>query len=349
MIIEKPRILIVKYSSLGDVINAVPAIKFLRRSRPGLELYWVLKKEYSPLFADCRFIDEIVEFHGTDFKSVRALAKKIRSLKIDVVVDLQGILKSAVIGYLSGAGIRVCFPYTREASSLFYTKKVGVKRGECHSVEENLSVIEEFFGKKALGPHDFHIELSTDTRERSRALIESNGPGTGASGPVVVINPVTRWASKMWSAESFAALATLLVRKLGARVFFTGLPGDFKYIEGIRAKTSVATVNLAGKTDIRTLAGVIEESDLVVSCDSGPMHMAVAFGRPVVALFGPTNPDYTGPFGKTAEVITVNAECAPCRKRTCDDMRCMDGITPEMVMEGVRKLRVGENIRELVN
>jgi len=127
--LEGKNILIVKYSSLGDVINGVPAVRFLRKNCPDAKIRWVIKKEYSPLFRDCGFIDEIVEYQGNSPFEIWDFLKRLRSIKTDIAIDLQGLLKSSVIAYLSGADERVCYPGSREMSSIFYTKKLGATRG----------------------------------------------------------------------------------------------------------------------------------------------------------------------------------------------------------------------------
>lgn len=327
---EGQNILLIKYSSLGDIINALPAIKFLRQQCPEARIYWLLKKEYAGLFSDDPLQDSLVVYSGNNYKSVAGLINKLCTLNIDVAIDLQGLLKSALFGYMSGARERYCFQHTREGSDIFYTKKLGYNRKDVHAVIENLSVIEELTGKKASGKHDFEIALKAGTMDKARELIKGSPRN---KKPAIIISPTSRWQSKMWGQDSFARLADMLIDALGADIFFTGTQKDSGYIEDIRQKMKNTSVNLAGRTDLKTLAGVIKCADLVISCDSGAMHLAGAMGTPVAAIFGPTNPKQTGPFAGKSVVISSGAACAPCRKRKCSSMVCMTNLAPETVYE----------------
>ena len=170
--LEGKNILIVKYSSLGDVINGVPAVRFLRKNCPNAKIRWVIKKEYSPLFRDCGFIDEIVEYQGNSPFEIWDFLKRLRSIKTDIAIDLQGLLKSSVIAYLSGAVERVCYPGSREMSGIFYTKKLGKARRTSHAVVENVSVVEGLLNKKASGDYDLAIDLSDETIREAMGLIK---------------------------------------------------------------------------------------------------------------------------------------------------------------------------------
>ncbi|MBI5598482.1 MAG: glycosyltransferase family 9 protein [Deltaproteobacteria bacterium] len=322
-----PNILIVKYSSLGDVVNAVPAVNLLRRERPKALVYWLLRKEYAGLISANPCVDGVIVYERGGFRDV---VKKIRALKIDVAIDLQGLFKSGLIGYLSGAKTRVSFPHTREGSSVFYTQRLGLKREGVHAVMENLSVIEEFTGKRCGSGHVSGISLNGAATEKAALLI-------GGGVPFVAVSPTSRWRTKMWGQGAFTSLADMLIENSGVRVFFTGADSDRGYIEGILKGMKHQAINLAGRTDLKTLAGVFRAARLVVSCDSGSMHLASAVGAPVVAVFGPTDPRYTGPFGKNSLVVTAPVDCSPCRKRNCGDMKCMARVTPEMVFDGARR------------
>ena len=330
--LEGKNILIVKYSSLGDVINGVPAVRFLRKNCPKAKIRWVVRKEYCPLFSDCGFVDEIVEYGGDSPSAILDFLKRLRSVKTDIAIDLQGLLKSSVMAYLSGARERVCYPGSREMSAVFYTKKLGAKRGTSHAVVENVSVIEGLLDKKISGGYDLSIDLSFEAIREAKGFIKGF---TKEARLLVVVSPTSRWRSKMWSAERFAALSDNL-HDAGADIIFTGAGGDFAYVEGIRAAMKNASLNLAGKTNIRTLAGIIKIAGLVVSCDSGTMHLSSAMDTTVVAIFGPTDPSYTGPFNKKSIVISAGAECSPCRERDCDAAECMGRITVEDAFGKIR-------------
>ncbi len=327
--------LIVKFSSFGDIVNSLPAIEHLKRCHPDSRTNWLVKRSYVGLLEDCHFVDNIIPYDNNGLRGIVEIVKKIRALRVDTVIDLQGILRSALMGYLSGAPLRVCFPHTREGSRLFYTHIMGRQRNKTHAVLENLSVVEALTGRRLNGRPLFSIPVERKDVERADALL--NGvPREGK--PLVVVSPTSRWKTKMWDKRRFATLCDMIIGEYGATVVFTGVREDTPYIEDIQKMMKDTSLNLSGKTDIATLKGLVKQADLVISCDSGTMHLASALDSPVVAIFGPTDPDYTGPFTEKRFVVRRAVECSPCRRRRCGDMRCMNAIEPADVMEGVRRL-----------
>jgi lipopolysaccharide heptosyltransferase II len=324
MITENSTILIIKYSSLGDIINAIPAVRFLRSEAPGTKIYWLVKKPYASLISGNNFIDGVIVF-DISFETI----KEIRKLKPDIAIDLQGLLKSGFTSYLSGAPERICYPHTREGSSIFYTKIIGMKRHRIHAVMENLSVIETFLNKKC-NTIDFSPEISEEALQKAKKLI-----GINNARPVILISPTSRWKTKMWEWKRFAELADKLNERLNASIIFIGAPNEAAYIETIKNSMKNNAVNLAGKTDVTTLAAVIKQADMLISCDSGSMHIASAVGTSVAAIFGPTDPVHTGPFSDKSIVLKADIPCAPCRKRTCKTMLCMNALHPEKIFEQI--------------
>ncbi len=321
-------ILVVKYSSLGDIINAVPAVKLLRNGLPEARIHWLINKAYAPLIEGAPFVDEVIVAEGRGLGPTFRAIKVLRSRRIDMVVDLQGLLKSAVIGYLSGAKRRVSFLYTREGSSIFYNEKLGASRSDgVHAVVENASVIAGILGRELPDKLSTELPVSESAIDQVDLLLKE----AVGSGPLLVLSPTSRWNSKMWGAAPFAALADIFIEKNNTKVVFTGTPGDRAYIKGIIKKMKHKAINLAGKTDIAQLAAVFRAADIYIGCDSGATHIAASQGTAVVAVFGPTDPAYTGPYGDNAEVVSMEISCAPCRKRECKDLRCMNRVTPEMV------------------
>ncbi len=327
-------ILVVKYSSLGDIINAVPAVKLLRKGLPEARIHWLINKAYAPLIEGVPFVDEVIVAEGRGLAPTLRAIKVLRSRRIDMVVDLQGLLKSAVIGYFSGAKRRVSFPYTREGSAIFYNEKLGASRADgVHAVVENASVVAEILNRELPDKLSTELPVTPAAKGQANELLQANGllKEVVGSGPLLVLSPTSRWDSKMWGAVSFAALADIFIEKNNAKVVFTGMAGDRAYIKGIIKKMKHKAINLAGKTDIAQLAAVFRAADIYIGCDSGATHIAASQGTAVVAVFGPTDPAYTGPYGDNAEVVSMKVSCAPCRKRECKDMRCMHRVTPEMV------------------
>jgi len=142
----------------------------------------------------------------------------------------------------------------------------------------------------------------------------------------------------MGAPERFAILADRIIDEMGCEVVFTGSNLDEQIIGDITGVMKTGALNLAGQTNLKELAYFYSRCKLLITTDTGPMHMAASMGCPVVALFGPTAPWRTGPYGKGHKVIRADVECSPCLKKRCDHMKCMDDITVEKVFEGVREL-----------
>jgi 3-deoxy-D-manno-octulosonic-acid transferase/heptosyltransferase-1 len=156
--------------------------------------------------------------------------------------------------------------------------------------------------------------------------------------PVVAINPIARWKTKLWEPERFTALANRIIDELSCKVIFTGSDNDRRVIDNISEKMKRRPVNLAGRTNLKQLAYLLKGCAALVTTDTGPMHIGAAMGCRVVALFGPTAPWRTGPYGPSHKVIRADLECSPCFKKKCEDMRCMKEITVDKVFEAVKDL-----------
>ena len=157
------------------------------------------------------------------------------------------------------------------------------------------------------------------------------------ANPLIAINPMTTWKTKHWHNEGFAEVADRLLEK-GFTVVFTGGPGDSAAVSNIFSLMRQQAVNLAGKTDLKTLAALFARCAAVISTDTGPMHIAAATGVPVVALFGPTAPWRTGPYGEKHKVVRAGISCRPCFKKQCETMECMKRIKAEQVLAAINQV-----------
>jgi heptosyltransferase-2 len=182
------------------------------------------------------------------------------------------------------------------------------------------------------------IEASTDEKAAAWKLLAASGVPAGSS--FVVLNPGAAFGSaKRWGDVRFAELADLLAADLGVHIVVVGSEAERPIAERIRKNTKCGTVVLNGMTDLETLIGVLSESVLMVTNDSGPMHLAAALGVPTVAIFGATNDAETGPYGERTRVVKHPVECSPCMLRECPiDHRCMTGVTASIVCKAAREL-----------
>ncbi len=174
-------------------------------------------------------------------------------------------------------------------------------------------------------------------REMRKAVSILKAKGIWEGQPFVVVNPMARWETKLWDNKKFALLCNMVMDKFGSKIVLTGSASRYDEIERINSLTDKRAVNLAGMTGLKELTEIINLSKLVVTVDSGPMHIAAAIGKPVVALFGPTAPWRTGPYGDGHIVVRKELDCSPCFLKKCRDLRCMKDIRVEDVMAAVEK------------
>jgi len=325
------RILIVKPSSLGDIIHSLPVLWELRRLYPGAHIGWVVKEAWRDIIADNPLLDEVIVLKKGVGGFLSAV-KNIRKAGYDTVIDLQGLFRSGLMTLLSGASEKTGFSNARELAHLFYNHKVAVPPGTVHAVERYLEILKPIQNDR---PH-FPLYTDIDDAEWVKDFLRTNN--LSHARPLIAVNPSARWEKKRWPITSYAALINQLIRELKAGIIILGSKEDIPLAEKISFLASGRPVVSAGKTSLKTLPALLERVDLLVTNDSGPMHIAAALGTPVVALFGPTNPGLTGPYGDGHIVIRKEMECSPCLRGPCIHGRpiCMEAITEEEVMEAVK-------------
>ena len=320
----KQKILVVKLSSLGDVLHALPAVAELKRQLKA-EIHWAVQPGFSTLVRCFSCVDEVIEVPRPRLnKAYSAALRQIRSTSYDMVVDFQGLLKSAVIARAARAPRRIGPSFAREGSSFFYHELAGSKNKNRHAVDECLDVISHL-GLEMPSKPTFPMNVPDVDFEDLIAELPYHGP-------LIAVAPSSRWESKNWPEEHFAELLGNIVRKHDARVCIIGGAGDNDVALRIIEASGVKAVSFCGRHSIVQSLGVLAKCEALVSNDSGPMHMAVALGVKAVVPFGPTLPERTGPYGPGHAPIHV-AVCEPCRKRVCPlgTKACMYGVTPAMV------------------
>ena len=336
------RILLVKPSALGDIVHAIPVLTLLRQRFRAAKIDWLVTPSFAGLLRNHPDLNELVIFdrkraslfsdHAkADATDVRQLAQTLADRDYDLVIDLQGLIRSAFLSWSTHAPVRVGFGYAREGAWLAYTHRVpardvGTAR---HAVERYLDVAEAL--GCARGPVEFRFPaLSSD----DRAIVDERlAPLNGA--PFAALLPGTNWATKRWPAAHYAALATQVRAKLDLEPV---IAGGADVVE--LAQQMPGTLDLSNRTSLPQLVELLRRASLVIANDSGPMHIACALGRPLVTIFGPTNPARTGPYARPDTVIRLNIICSPCYSRTCSHTSCMNWLTPEHVLEQARQALV---------
>ncbi len=334
------RVLLVKLSSLGDIIHSLPVLTALRQRWPDARLDWLVDDTYRELLEGHPDINEVITFPRQRLRTLKQVLgrpcelhrflRDIRRQKYDIVIDLQGLFRSAFVAAVAGGRLRVGFARGREMSPLFYHKRVAVPHKGLHAVDCYL-LLAEAAGAGPTSPVRFELPVHPEAdRRAARLLVDGDAPN-------IVISPATRWETKCWPIAYHAELADRLVRELQARVYFLGSTVDRPRIETIQTRMSSESTNLVG-TSLPDLVALIRRAEVVVAGDSGPMHIASAVGTPVAALFGPTSPAYSGPYGGRSRVLRAGVPCAPCFLKQCAAHDCMKALSVEQVFEAVREL-----------
>jgi 3-deoxy-D-manno-octulosonic-acid transferase/heptosyltransferase-1 len=341
-------ILIIKLSAIGDVVHSLPVLEVLRKSYPAARIDWVVEETASGIINGHPAINEVIvsprsawsrAFAEGDIKGflrdLRRFEGRLRSVCYDLVIDLQGLLKSGILAGLARGRRKVGMTGSREGAGLFLSEPAFPVNREIHAIDRYLSLAAGL-GCDISGWHGSLPVTETDMEKAGRLLDEA---GLGGDR-FVAVNPVAKWETKLWIPGRFSRLCDRIVDEAGCSVLFTGGGSDTAYVEGIVSGMNRPAVNLAGRTGLRELACIYERAELLVTTDTGPMHIAAAMKCPVVALFGPTSPVRTGPYGNGHRVVRSGAACSPCFRKKCDDPRCMTGIGVEKVFEEVKSLLI---------
>jgi lipopolysaccharide heptosyltransferase I len=338
------RVLIVKPSSLGDIVHSLPFLAALRRKLPEAQITWLVGRASVNLLEGHPALDALMVFERERWGDVGRLpgslcevisfARDLRRRRFDLVIDLQGLFRSGALTWLTGAPRRVGFENAREWAHVFYNERVKVPDGEIHAVARCL-LVAKALGCNVSGVPAFEVAVGEAARARADKLLARANP---EGKRVVAVLPSARWSTKRWPADYFSELANRVSVSLDAHIIFLGARDDRGLIQRITGRMKNAAANLAGETTLKESAALMERAAVVIANDSGPMHLAVALGRPTVALYGPTSPERTGPYGDSARVLWSRRPCVPCFKSECDDVDCMRDIMPAAVFEVVREM-----------
>jgi ADP-heptose:LPS heptosyltransferase len=307
------RALVIRLSSIGDVVHTLPTAAALRGA--GWEAGWVVEPPARPLLEDNPAVAQVVVAPparrfglGEALRGLRTL----RARRYDVALDLQGLWKSAGWARLSGARRVVGFAraWRREPlSSLLLGEAAPLASGASHVIDKNLALLRPL-GLEVIGGRDFPLPDAPESRSRIARRLSELG-----ARDFVVLNPGGGWASKLWPAERLAGLARRL-RALGLLPLVSFGPGEEPLAEQVVAASGGAAVR-SFPTSLLELVELVRRARIVVASDTGPLHLACAVGTPVVALFGPTDPARNGPFDPEDEVVRRAPPCAPCYRRGC--------------------------------
>jgi lipopolysaccharide heptosyltransferase I len=337
------RVLIVKLGSIGDIVHTLPALAALRAGMPHAEISWVAERSASEILKDNPILDRLIEvdtkalrrglMSGETLRAPRQQLRRLRASAFDIALDFQGLLKSASIARLSGA--RRVFGYSRAglrepASALFLSKTVAVPK-QTHVIRKSLLLLQ--------GALDIPVPdvFSFPIRVTAKDEAEAQQVSANAGGNYAILNPGGGWPTKLWSAERFGKLADLLWESYGISSLITYGPGELGLAENVR-RSSVSGKAQPVNLSLKSFYALARDARVYVGGDTGPTHIAVAAGAPIVGLFGPTEWWRNG--SPRAEDICVERNDIDCRvdchRRSCSKWICMD-IEVGRVMEAVQR------------
>ncbi|HKS11347.1 MAG TPA: glycosyltransferase family 9 protein [Pyrinomonadaceae bacterium] len=337
------RVLIVKLGSIGDIVHTLPALAALRAALPHAEISWVAERLSSEILKDNPILDRLIEvdtkalrrglMSGETLRAPRQQLRRLRASAFDVALDFQGLLKSASIARLSGA--RRVFGYSRSglrepASTVFLSKRISIPP-HTHIIRKGLLLLQGALGIPV--PTELSFPIGVDVA----AETEAERAAENTAENFAILNPGGGWPTKLWSAEKFGGLADLLWANYGMRSLITYGPGEVELAETVR-RASRSEKAMPVSLSLKGFYSLAKRARVYVGGDTGPTHIAVAAGAPIVGLFGPTEWWRNGsPYSQDICVERNEIDCrVDCHRRSCSKWICMD-ISVERVFDAVRQ------------
>jgi lipopolysaccharide heptosyltransferase II len=345
------KILLLKPSSLGDVIQALPVLRLLKLHYPDSEIFWWIDSALAPLLAGDPDLAGIVRFERKRWGQPQHWPEMLRSIrwlraqKFDLVIDLQCLLRSAAFAWLANGKFLVGLDEIREGARGFYDLAAPRKTFHTHAVDWYLSVLPTL-GVPVHKNFTWLPERPGIAAEVKRKWADAFflNPKSEIRNPRwIALQPGARWENKRWPAKYFAELVRPLAETFPtARFAILGSGEDQPLGEIISRVAPDRCLNLCGATSLLEMIEWVRLCELMVTNDTGPMHAAAALGKPVVALFGPTEPRRTGPYGQLENVLRIDLPCSPCLSADCTfyakPNECLQALSPATVFERVQKL-----------
>jgi len=336
------RILIVRLSAIGDVVMATPLIRAIRDTWPEARVSWIVEEGSRPVLEANPHLDEVIVWEREKWrrllgrkrilsllKEIFSFSRHLRARKYDTAIDAQGLLKSGVIAYMSGAAERIGLG-SKEGSAIFMTRVVD-RAAASDSMSSQYLLLAEKMGLNT-GNFSMDMALGPEAEQFGDDFASS------LSSPYAVFSPFTTRPQKHWIEERWRELAVRVREELHLTAVLLGGPGDAGPAERIVKGNHSGMVNMVGKTTIQQAAAIIRQASVLAGVDTGLTHIGYAMGVPSVALFGATRP-YLDIGKMPGAVLYHPLECSPCRRNpTCDgDYTCMKAITTDEVITAMRK------------
>jgi lipopolysaccharide heptosyltransferase I len=332
------KVLILKPSSLGDVVQALPVLRLLKRHLPHSSVYWWIDTDLSELLRGDPDLTGIVHFQRRRWAAPRnwiRLARDVawaRHQRFDWVIDLQGLLRSAAFAWLANGSLCVGLDTPREGARGFYDIAVPRRSFHTHAVDWYLETL-----KTLSVPISAQFDWLPVRPEVASKLDRA---WSLKAKRWILVQPGARWMNKRWPVEHFAQSVQALAESHPNHSFAVlGSADEQPLAAQVCAAAPSRCLDLSGKLTLPELVEWIRSAELMLTNDTGPMHIAAAVGTPVVALFGPTEPRRTGPYGQLERALQISLPCVPCMRSRCryeKPLECLRGLTPEPVLASAR-------------
>jgi heptosyltransferase-2 len=347
------RVLIRGTNWVGDAVMSVPAMRAIRRCLPQSHISLLVRPWVRDVYGGADFLDEIISFDKDGLHrglaGRRRLVSELRTRRFDLAILFQNAFEAAFLAWWARIPLRIGYARDARGPLLSHPIPIDPEVRLAHQAYYYLGVLA---GAGLLEPKPWKstaplpscsLKVREFDREAARSLLRNRGIEPGEL--VIGLNPGASYGgAKRWLPGRFAEVADHLAGKYHARIILFGSGAELPITRYVAETMKKPSVNLTGETTLGQLMGLIKECALLVTNDSGPMHLAAALAVPQVAIFGSTSDTATGPLSNVAEVVRVPAECNPCFLRECPtDFRCMIGITAGQVIEAAeRKLRAAK-------
>jgi heptosyltransferase-2 len=331
----EPRNIIIRGPNwLGDAVLGIPAMRAVRNLFSDAEITLLILPEVAGLFRSARYIDTVWARPRSGFGDWYVSAQEVHRRRFDLAILLPNSFVSALTAFAGRVPERI--GYATDGRSMLLTRAVTPPGTKLHQVGYYMHLIQQAFGQ--VPQPALAIRATDDERTEARQLFLSEG--LDPEQAYIVVNPGAAFGSaKRWPEDRYAALADRVAEELGAQVVIVGSDSERPIAERVRSAMQRPATLLSGKTTLETLIGVLADAALVLTNDSGPMHIAAALGVPTTAVFGSTDSQVTSPVGVRTRVVRHGVSCSPCLLRECPiDHRCMERVTVEQVYEAAVRL-----------
>ena len=324
-------ILVVRLGALGDIVHAIPAVAAIRRAHPDARIDWLVEARHREILDLTSVLDNVVTLDTPTIGGWIRAVRRLRAPMYDVALDLQGLMKSAVLARVSGAHRVIGFSiwHLREKTARpFYSEVDKEIQPEDHVIHKNLRLL------RTLGFDSTTVEFPL---QPVSSLVLNDVRREFDDAPFALINPGAAWPNKRWPPERFGAVASFLREVRGVRSLVLWGPGEAPLAHAAVEESNGAAI-VAPPTRIRDLLALSRAAALMVSGDTGPLHIAVAAGTPIVALFGPTDPQRNGPIDAADVVVSKYADCSCHYQRRCHRAKwCLGDVSVAEVTAGIQQ------------